>query len=278
MTSLALSVFLTLSKTNFERYIKIAPELKDVILRRQESSGGGVSGGNMEEDVRAANGQAAQQVPQRMGGKRSSGPLLAGTAAYITRVAGNVSHTTSPIFEIPAAATTDFTSSHPLGARHPELHRLATAASNASTPLITSNTLAARQALLSPMNAGQSGFQFPVAASAASEKTDRPGLMLRTPSLDRPVLGSTSGGASSGVVGSSPPASPVGRKPALAPLAKDSSSSGSPSQPPVMGRAQSTLTIGSGISAADDSGKALGKQRPSVLSKELQAYELQNVK
>lgn len=109
VTSLALSVFLTLTRDNFEKYVRIAPELRELILSRQQSSG--VAG-----------------VPDatRVKGRRAS------VTHTIMRVAANQSLDSSPIFSTTDAQGAEFTPSRRVAEQHPHLSRLAAAA--ASTP------------------------------------------------------------------------------------------------------------------------------------------------
>ena len=93
VTSLALSVFLTLSRENFERYIKIAPELRALIANRQQSHYGGTANG----------------------------------ATAVARVAANQSLETSPIFSHDDDKDDEFTPSKKVQQQHPHLGRLATA-------------------------------------------------------------------------------------------------------------------------------------------------------
>lgn len=102
VTSLALSVFLTLSRENFDKYIKIAPELKELIKNRQQSSIDASMNG-------ASNITSSKRDP-----------------AAILRVAGNQSLDTSPIFSTDEDHGPEFTPSRAVAEQHPHLNRFST--------------------------------------------------------------------------------------------------------------------------------------------------------
>ena len=75
-TSLALSVLLTLTRENFDKYVKIAPELKELFLRRER-----VQQEEEEAEAREEAAEEAAEEAEALGQAASGAGAVAGEAA-----------------------------------------------------------------------------------------------------------------------------------------------------------------------------------------------------
>jgi hypothetical protein len=154
-----------LTKKNFEKYVQIAPELKELILNRQQSS------------------KADSEAPSHITRSPSSGPA----PAAILRVAANQSLDSSPIFSTADAQGSEFTPSRRVAEQHPNLHRHATTVQMKSRQLNGSTALSSRAAFANhPPTDALDGF----AHSTPTKALPSLGLgHVNGSPLDRPALG-----------------------------------------------------------------------------------------
>ena len=284
VTALALSVFLTLTKANFDKYVKIAPELRELLIRRQQVE---------PEDTE----DAPTEVAEKPSGSAAQPAFTASASASLSRmtrqqsnkgliaaVASNQSLESSPIFD--THADPEFRPSPSVAAQHPDLHRLATVA---STPAPRRTLGLGRGGAVERMS--PSALPAGLAPLAGGSPLDRPALG-RPGSLSVNTLGASivAPPPVTNASPTSPPAaaasgslSPVAARPAkLAQLAPARSTmarfSGDGSNGVNGALAAESSSQGYALAPIGSSSAASKQHRPSVIAKELQAYEAQNVR
>ena len=206
----SLEAFASFLFSSFVQYVKIAPELKELFLRRQQVDAGASSSVSPR----------ARSPPHRT--VSTSGPGAGGVGGVpravpglIQAVAANQSLESSPIFDTVAEA--EFTPSHAVASKHPDLYKLNTVASTPSQR----RTLQGIEKLPAPLSSTNlsSNSNAPLKSTYSFE------VPQQQQRIGPPVLGAVGGGGGGGGGASQLPPLNVG--------------GGSPLDRPALGRTSS---------------------------------------